>query len=736
MSLIKLKDVSKFYYNKGIISTGFSKLNVEFNLGEFVVITGESGSGKSTLLNVISGLDSYEEGEMYINGAETSHYSEDEFENYRKKNISNIFQNFNLINSYTVYQNIELVLLINGYKKKEIKAKVLDLINKVDLKRYRKTKVSKLSGGQKQRVAIARSLAKNTPIIICDEPTGNLDNVSAQSIIKLLSEVAKDKLVVMVTHNYKQVEKYVTRKITMHDGKIIEDKKLTKIDSITPEEYMRYGNITLLNKIRLGIRNTFNIIPKFLLLFLVYFFIAISLVTENSSFKLGEYQSSIIGDNMFFSDLADNRIVLKKQDLSYFTDEDYLKIENTSNVKDIMKSDILLDRGISFNNEDYYFYSLIKNVKNISTVDVGTLPQNENEIVIEGYDYDYYLSNNDFIGKTIYATNSKTGDINYDLAFKVVGIKYFKEYKNNRGYTYVYLNESYLKTLEKEQMIFLSEIKATLNKENQPYPNIIPNKSVGKGKAFVSSNLGYTCSIYGNCVNKKLNINLENIYYTSNLDLVVSKMYNSKNFKQLTGLDDITRYNGSIFINDIDYYNLFSDQSYQISVYAEDVKKIDETINALNALNYNTLKISDTLYNYDEGVAQILNIINVIVTTILIIVLFFISYFIIKIILKSRNIYYSTLRILGSNKKVAKRLLEIELYTIANIAYGVMLLIVVLINKSVIKMADLKNMLSFMKINDYLLIYIIVMAMTYLIASKFSTQLFKKSAMKTYNEEV
>ncbi|MCI8519560.1 MAG: ABC transporter ATP-binding protein [Clostridia bacterium] len=158
--MLKLKNVSKFYYNKGMIASGFTKINIEFKMGEFIVITGESGSGKSTLLNVISGLDSYEEGEMYINEKETSHYTEKEFEEYRRRYIANIFQNFNLINSYTVYQNIELGLLLNGYKKKEIKEKVLDMIEQIGLTKFKNTKVSKLSGGQKQRVAIRKSNGK------------------------------------------------------------------------------------------------------------------------------------------------------------------------------------------------------------------------------------------------------------------------------------------------------------------------------------------------------------------------------------------------------------------------------------------------------------------------------------------------------------------------------------------------------------------------------------------------
>ena len=203
--MLELKNVSKFYYKKGMITTGFSKVNLKFDMGEFVAITGESGSGKSTLLNVISGLDSYEEGEMYINGEETSYYSEKDYEKYRRKYIGNIFQTFNLVNSYTVYQNIELIYLLNGFKAHEVKSKVNDLIKQVDLVKYKNRKVSKLSGGQKQRVAIARALAQNTPIILADEPTGNLDKKSSENVLKILHDISKDKLVIIVTHNYDQI---------------------------------------------------------------------------------------------------------------------------------------------------------------------------------------------------------------------------------------------------------------------------------------------------------------------------------------------------------------------------------------------------------------------------------------------------------------------------------------------------------------------------------------------------
>ena len=133
--MLELKNVSKFYYNKGMVTSGFTKVSLKFNAGEFVAITGESGSGKSTLLNVISGLDSYEEGEMYIFGSETSHYTEKDYEIYRKKYIGNIFQNFNLVNSYSVYQNVELVLLLNGMKKREL-ADITSASSQIDKKLF------------------------------------------------------------------------------------------------------------------------------------------------------------------------------------------------------------------------------------------------------------------------------------------------------------------------------------------------------------------------------------------------------------------------------------------------------------------------------------------------------------------------------------------------------------------------------------------------------------------------
>ena len=330
-----------------MVSSGFTKVSLKFNVGEFVAITGESGSGKSTLLNVISGLDSYEEGEMYIFGNETSHYTEKDYEIYRKKYIGNIFQNFNLVNSYTVYQNVELILLLNGMKKKEAKDKVIDILKKVDLFRYKNKKVSKLSGGQKQRVAIARALASDTPIILADEPTGNLDKKSSESVLKLLHEVSQDKLVIVVTHNYDQIEEYVTRKITMHDGRVLEDKKIKEYNKDIEIAKRQYSNIRPFNKLLLGIRNTFNIPIKFLLITFVYLFVVFALFFAYAAFSEADYDSDIFGNSYFFNNTSDKRIIIKKNDKTAFTDEDYEKINKLSNVDSIVKNDLLVDQSIS-----------------------------------------------------------------------------------------------------------------------------------------------------------------------------------------------------------------------------------------------------------------------------------------------------------------------------------------------------------------------------------------------------
>lgn len=225
--LLQLKNIGKIYDSNDILTIGIRGIDLDFDYNEFVTIEGESGSGKSTLLNVIGANDSYEEGELYIDGEETSHYGTAEWEKYREKYIATVFQDFNIIENLTVFENIELALLRYDDKKTRYE-KARELIEKVGLLGQINQRGSKLSGGEKQRTVIARALAKDSPIILADEPTGNLDVKSSKEIAKLLKDVSKDKLVIVVTHNPEFFVEYATRRITIFDGSVKEDKVIEK----------------------------------------------------------------------------------------------------------------------------------------------------------------------------------------------------------------------------------------------------------------------------------------------------------------------------------------------------------------------------------------------------------------------------------------------------------------------------------------------------------------------------
>ena len=732
--MLKLENVSKIYYTNGIVATGISKVNLELNIGEFVVITGESGSGKSTLLNVISGIDSYEEGEMYINGKETSHYTEKDFEEYRKKYIANIFQSFNLINSYTVYQNVELVLLLNGYKRKQIKKKVLDIIDKVGLTKFKNTKVSKLSGGQKQRVAIARAIVKDTPIIVADEPTGNLDTKSAYEIIELLKNVAKDKLVVIVTHNIEQVEKYATRIIKMHDGRMIQNTEIKNINEDSKITQANGKNITIPNQYRLGIRNTFNIFSKFILLFIVFTFMSVAFLAEYSAFKLVEHSTEeSSGYSANLRDISKERILINKQNREPFTEDDYNKIKQLSNIDYIVEDDISLDTEFILRNDTLNTYGYIKDINNFKgNIDIGRMPENDDEIILKANKDDYTITqmldetlNSEFSLQKSY----REGDTIRTV--KIVGIQYNE---NNTIYDRTfYVSNEVKKVVRSYVHNQYSDMKTLLNDKYVQY-NIETSENVEPGTAIVNDDLKYQFK-NNKIINQNINISVSNIYYEDNIDLTITKTFTKSNLKKLTGYTDYSYYQNAIIINPDDYNSLYDKPSYQSSVYVKDASIIDQTMSELENLGLKPKKATDFKVEY-ENESQIVKIFKVVVTIFVIIVVFFISYLIISIILKSRNIYYTTLRMLGATSKSTRKILNIELFINSTLSYLMVLTFGYLVKQDIIKIEFIANLIKYITLNECILMYLILFVVTQLIARKFAKKIFKSSAMNRYNEEV
>ena len=695
-------------------------------MGEFIAITGESGSGKSTLLNVISGLDTYEEGEMYVNGEETSHYNEEDYEEYRKKYIGNVFQSFNLVNSYTVYQNVELVLLINGETRKSVKHKVIDILKKVDLYKYRHTKVSKLSGGMKQRVAIARCLAKDAPIIIADEPTGNLDSKNAKSVLKLLYEISKYKLVIVVTHNFEQISEYATRRITMHDGSVIEDMKLKDKNEVKEVNTSKFKKTKVISNLRLGIRNTFNIVPKFLLLTFVYLFVLISIVGVYSAFL--ELESTNNTYNSFFNETdANKRVIVKKKDNSSFTEEEINKLKSISNVEKVITNDYVYDYSMSLIDYENIFLdsNFMKLEEFKGKLKYGRMPLNENEIIVSGSKENYYIEDmgSELINKEV-SINSGSDEIKV----KIVGVSVFEKYNwmvtsyvSDKIYNYV---ENHVEQVYGTTKVFISDNSQNVN------PNIKTSDILSEGQVYISENYSYNCKSY-NCMKDSLNIKFSNMYTNKEISLSNVKVYNKNNFKKIFGseYDDMD----TIYLSNNDYDKLYKNNNiYQVSLFVKDVRNIDKTMNELN--DYVSFSLNSV--KQDGALVQVIKIVKTIVITVLVIVLFFVSYFVIKLIMKSRNKYFTTIRILGGSYIEVKRLLQIELLNVTNIVYLVFLVISLFIKNDIIVSESIKNMLFYINLKEYVIVYLILSLMSYLTSSRYSRKIFKRSVITTYNEEV
>ncbi len=216
--MLQIKNISKQYKTGDLVQNALKDVSVNLRDNEFVAILGPSGSGKTTLLNIIGGLDRYDSGDLIINGISTKKYKDRDWDSYRNHSIGFVFQSYYLIPHQTVLSNVELALTISGVSKAERKKRAIEALEKVGLGDQLHKKPNQMSGGQMQRVAIARALVNNPDILLADEPTGALDTNTSVQVMELLKEVAKDKLVVMVTHNPELANEYATRIINLKDG--------------------------------------------------------------------------------------------------------------------------------------------------------------------------------------------------------------------------------------------------------------------------------------------------------------------------------------------------------------------------------------------------------------------------------------------------------------------------------------------------------------------------------------
>ncbi len=243
--MLQICDIHKKYVTGDLIQTALDGVSLTLRDNEFVAILGPSGSGKTTLLNVIGGLDRYDKGDLIINGVSTKKYSDRDWDSYRNHTIGFVFQSYNLIPHQTVLANVELALTISGISRAERRKRAAKALEDVGLGNQLHKRPNQMSGGQMQRVAIARALVNNPDILLADEPTGALDSDTSVQIMELLRQVAKDRLVVMVTHNPELAEEYANRIVRVRDGKIIGDTNPYSVQLEAPVTHKNMGHASM-----------------------------------------------------------------------------------------------------------------------------------------------------------------------------------------------------------------------------------------------------------------------------------------------------------------------------------------------------------------------------------------------------------------------------------------------------------------------------------------------------------
>lgn len=443
MISIDLRNIYKHYLSSNKVVTALDSISMKIESQGIVAIFGSSGSGKSTLLNIISGTDYYTDGDYYFNNIDTSSFSSEDWEKFRNENISFVYQDFKLIGDYTVKDNILLSYDISNDKNDNIDS----IMQKVGLKEYKDKKVKYLSGGQQQRVAIARALAKNTPIIIADEPTANLDQENSKKIASILHDISKEKIVIVATHNNELFENFGVRKIVLSDGKILEDKNTFKEEKASDlTNIQQKGEKSIPKKAHL-----FGLMKNLKTCFITYFVMIFTLLLSLGVYSVGINFSSATrtsyNSTAIFNNLSPERYIVTKTDMSSFSEEEISSIKLKDNVRKVFCNDILSDSWLMASSKYISrtnFY--VRNISELPKEYKGELPKSDNEIIFE-------------TSSSLGLEDFKKGSTNEfwvcDNCSHYLTI--FEMFSTNQGINIIYINDNLYDTLNNELLSTISK---------------------------------------------------------------------------------------------------------------------------------------------------------------------------------------------------------------------------------------------------------------------------------------
>ena len=725
--MIELRGVSKYYQNEGNVTLGLRKASLKLSIGEFVTITGESGSGKSTLLNVISGLDKYDEGEYFVNGEETSYFSVSDMERFRKEYVGFVFQNYNIIDSYTVYENVIAALVIQNYDKKKRKNRALELIEAVGLTKQRNQKTSKLSGGQKQRVVIARALAKDSPIIVADEPTGNLDSDSGEMVMKLLKNISKDKLVIVVTHNYEQAEPYTTRRIHMADGEIIEDRVFqtveplkiepTKNELMGPKGQFYFAALNVLRQPKKTIT---------LLLAFIVLMVAVLFVYASSFTNLSLYIQHPLTDNIY-----DTRVIVKNEGNIPFTQQQLDAFLNYREVNDIVHYDMTQETyfNVSSSNSDMWFWaSLLRPASSFTQEDMveGHIPTEANQIILSKN----IKINGISIGDTIYLSSVKRSNVSY--TFEVTG--FHNDNNNVIGVSSKFLNQTDTNTPVTNSSFINMVYENTYSVYVEPLIGMAQTQiiegefveysdSVPLEEIHINESIKYKFLSYG-ITEEEFLLGTINLYFES--DNFYEQVYNLKpKFIYDGKIDWEMRVNGSNIQNLFFKQNQATPNTSQITLVAKDAANASNLYKRL--LNDDTLLVMYPSSYEDPYQSNPFNFLFII----LMFVVFFFAFLVINIITKNiykaKNKDIAIMRSIGASKGDVRKIYLFEQTLTVTLAFIFSLIIVRVIEVYWIK----TSILTYLGTFNILLVYLLFLGLGLYIIFKYLNKLFGKTVIST-----
>ena len=680
--MIELKNVNKFYNSNGVTNLGLRNINLEFNKNEIVAITGDSGSGKSTLLNVITKIDTFDDGEIYYKGNETSYFSISDMDDFRKNKVGFIFQNYNIIDSYTVLENVMVPLLLRGFSKSEASIKAKNLIDKVGLTNRIKNRGSKLSGGEKQRCVIARALASDCEILACDEPTGNLDSKTGKEIIDLIKEISKDKLVLIVTHDYSLVEAIATRKIRISDGEVVEDTRFKAFPK-DEDEVLDLDYKPMAKKIKAKIaKNNVIFTPRktifTTLIFFVIFFITIFL------FQLVYYSNQSMDVNNIYLNHQSDRCYIYTKDRCEIDKNEISKISDKYVINPFYEDkDTILD----FSNDLSSYYShrgfYAKYPTNYKMID-GRLPNDgEKEVLLiipNGY-----INSLDNIKSFNYLNVGKD-------KYHVVGYAQSNTYDDN---FVVSGNDDLLNTIRNS----FTTIQTTINIDKETI-NV---------KASISNNV----DLLKICLPKK--------YEGMNLSIfsTINDLYNFSDY-------EVKYYNGSSISVEANFTNILNKYSFEASIYSSNISKVKKSIKALGY----QIDIPSKLDNgetINTFVNNLTGYLSIIACSLLLVIVFFITYFILAKVYSSKKNDYEILRTLGITQSDMKTIVYYEVFMVGCMGLALGFLSALIIMYSVIELNVLVP-IKFVTIIIYLLVSLLFI---YKIGKRFNRRLFKFSVVSS-----